>query len=125
MSKVFIVNHAGHDYSAAEKWGTLVAMTSGHVGQGSLDRMIYDATRLSDSKPDDWLLPSGLLVLNVIASAYWLRKHGELRLLIRDRKYRTYREMIITSSHLDYLIRTVVNDAETGVQESHSEDSEE
>jgi len=125
MPKVYIVNHAGHDYSAAEKWGTLVQMTTGHVGQGSLDRMIYDGTRLEDSEPCDWLLPSGLLVLNVIAAAYWLRKHGELRLLIRDRKYRTYREMIITSSHLDYLIRTVKADAETRVPETHSQSTEE
>ncbi len=108
--KVYIVNHAGHDYSAAEKWGELIPITEGHVSQGSLDRLTYEVTlAINKSGPEDWLLPSGLLVLNVIASAFWLRKHGELRLLIRDRKFRTYREMVITPSHLNYLIPTDVD----------------
>ena len=108
MSKVFIVNHAGHDYSAAQRWGELVFITTGHVSQGSLDRLLYDVTiHINKSEPEDWLLPSGLLILNVIASAFWLRKHGELRLLVRDRKFSTYREMKISSSHLDYLIQSV------------------
>ncbi len=113
MPTVFIVNHAGHDYSEAEKWGNLVSITSGHVSQGSLDRLLYDVNCISKSEPIDWLLPSGLLILNVIATALWLRKHGELRLLVRDRKYSTYREMKISSSHFDYLIRTADSDGET------------
>ena len=117
MPKVYIVNHAGHDYSAAHRWGDLISITAGHVSKGSLDRLLYDVSiHISRSDPLDWLLPSGLLVLNVIASAFWLRKHGELRLLIRDRKFSTYREMILKSSHLDYLIQSVNEDedAETG-----------
>ena len=111
MSKVYIVNHAGHDYSAAQRWGDLVSITTGHVSQGSLDRLLYDVSvHISKSEPLDWLLPSGLLVLNVISSALWLRKHGELRLLIRDRKFSTYREMTLSSSHLDYLIQSVSAD---------------
>jgi hypothetical protein len=105
MPKVFIVNYAGHDYTAAESWGELVPLTIGHVPQGSLDRLMYDITKLNDSGSEDWLLPSGLLILNVIASAFWMRKHKELRLLVRDRRNKTYREMKISSSHLDFLIK--------------------
>lgn len=107
MSNIYIVNHAGHDYSAAEKWGTLISITTGHVSPGSLDRLLYDiALHLSKSTPSDWLLPSGFQILNVLASAFWVRKHGELKLLVRDRKFDTYREMTIKSSHFDYLIRS-------------------
>lgn len=113
MPNVFVVNYAGHDYSAAERWGKLLYLTTGHVSQGSLDRLNYDIAKgLRDSTPEDWLLPSGLLILNVIASAVWLRKHQELRLLVRDRKFSTYREMKLTDDHLSYLIRTVEDNEE-------------
>ena len=104
MPKVYIVNYAGHDYSEAKPWGELVCLTIGHVPQGSLDRLMYDITKLNESTSEDWLLPSGLLILNVIASAYWLSKHSELRLLVRDRKLKSYREMKISKTHLDFLI---------------------
>ena len=122
MPTVFIVNHAGHDYTKAEKWGDLYHMTTGHVAQGSLDRLIYDvAVGLQRSESSDWLLPAGLLILNVIASAIWMRKHNELRVLVRDRKLNDYRELKITSDHFDYLIRTAVQD---GQGRSNPDDSE-
>ena len=122
MPKVYIVNHAGHDYSAAQRWGDLVSITAGHVSQGSLDRLCYDVSlHIGKSSPLDWLLPSGLLVLNVIASAIWLRKHGELRLLIRDRKFSTYREMTLKSSHLDYLIQSVNEDEDAATSSTCTE----
>ena len=104
MPKVYVVNYAGHDYTAAHEWGKLVYLTVGHVPQGSLDRLMYDITKLNESTSEDWLLPCGLQILNVIASAYWLTKHSELRLLVRDRKNKGYREMKIAKEHLKFLI---------------------
>ena len=123
MPTVFIVNHAGHDYTKAERWGNLSCMTTGHVAQGSLDRLIYDvAIGLQRSEPEDWLLPAGLLILNVIAAAIWMRKHNELRVLVRDRKLNDYRELKITSDHFNYLIRTAVSDGQRGSDSNDSED---
>lgn len=112
MSRVWIVNFAGHDYSDAEKWGEIRPVTIGYVGQGSFDRLLYDVVNgLKDSQPDDWMLPSGLTILNVIAAAVWLKMHGELRILVFDRKAEKsdYRELKLTSSHLEYLIGSLAS----------------
>lgn len=114
MARVYVVNFAGHDHTEAEKWGEVRFVTQGFVNFGSLDRVMYELAKgFEDSEPGDWLLPSGLLLLNVVAAAIWLRKHGELKLLIWDRnagegKSRgSYRELKADFQHLDYLLQNL------------------
>lgn len=117
MSKVWVVNFAGHDYRKAEKYGEVVSVTSGYVSMGSLDRVLFDVIdKLKNSSADDWLLPSGLIAVNLVAAAVWLRMHGGLRMLLWDRKYDTYRQMIATGEHIDYLIESLKNADRQSVQ---------
>ena len=122
MPQVWIVNLAGHDYEKAKEWGELRHVTSGYVSPGYLDRLLFDVAKgLKDSAPEDFLLPSGLLVLNIIATAVWISMHGEIRALIWDVKKKEYRRLLIENSHLEHLLSNLKNieepNAATGTDE--------
>lgn len=113
MAKVYIVNFAGHDYRSAEKWGELKILTTGYV-TNRFDRLTWQLVDgLKESTEEDWLIPSGMLSANMIAAAIWLRKHGELKMLVWDAK-KGYIECRLGPEHLDYLIEgiEVANDGD-------------
>lgn len=103
---VWIVNFSGHDYSDAERFGEIEFITQGYVPRDRLDRMLGTvAERIANSGPNDWLLPSGLIPLNVLAGACWLKKHDTLRLLLWDDKTNRYRTMEVGEDHIPHLLR--------------------
>lgn len=111
MNKVWVVNFAGHDYRKAQEHGEVIPVTVGYVSLGSLDRVIFDvASKLKDSSADDWLLPCGLIALNAIAAGIWMRLHGNLRLLLWDRKDDAYRTLTTDAGHLDFIIESLRNE---------------
>jgi hypothetical protein len=106
MPRVWVVNFAGHNHSKAETYGELRFITKGYVSLGSMDRVLFEVVEsIAQTEPDDFMLPCGLLILNVIASAACLHRHGVMRVLIWDKKGPTYREVEYTGEHLDYLLR--------------------
>ncbi len=119
MSKVYIVNFAGHNYEQAEEYGEIVPVTIGYISMGSLDRILFDViTGLKNSTPEDWLLPSGLIAVNLIAGAIWMRMHGKIKILLWDRKSKKgesggrYREMKFDADHVDFLVRSLCGGGE-------------
>lgn len=79
---VFIVNFAGHNYEPAESFGSLRVLTEGYVDLSRPDRLIYDTVKaLQDSSPDDYILPSGALILNIIVACVFLTLHNKVTLL--------------------------------------------
>lgn len=104
MSRVYVVNMSGHNHHLARPLGELVPITSGYVSQGSLDRVLDEViTGIADSTADDWLLLSGLVFLNALATAAWLNKHKTLKLLVWDKKKRRYRQFHTDAEHLSNL----------------------
>ncbi len=83
MPKVFITNKGGHDYSAANRYGSPVFLTSGKVNQYHTTQLYRELVEgLDGSLPDDHLLISSLNILNSIASAIIARKHGKVNFLL-------------------------------------------
>ncbi len=122
MSTVYVVNFAGHDHREAERYGDLKIITTGYISLGSLDRVLFEVVNaIKNSEEDDWLLPSGLLIINVIASAVWLRKHDKIQMLIWDRKEGGYREMKYSGPHVDYLIKGISESDHGHSNESHQD----
>jgi hypothetical protein len=109
MSRVYVVNAAGHNHHLAKPYGELRPITEGYVSQGSLDRVLYDVIKgIHDSTPEDYLLLSGLMILNALAASAWLSRHGKLKLLVWDRRAEKqnrprYRPFITTSDHINEL----------------------
>lgn len=79
---VWVVNDGGHDYSKAESWGTLVRLTEGGLNPFKLDRLSQQiAEKLSIATADDYLLISGLQIINGLCMVMWLMKFDHLNLL--------------------------------------------
>lgn len=86
MPKVFITNKGGHDYSPAEEFGELVFITEGLFDQFNIGGMYrYAVDALSNSSEDDYILPTGLPVMNMVVALVWARLHGKANLLLFSR----------------------------------------
>lgn len=108
MPKVYIVNFAGHDYTEASQFGDLITLTEGDIDTSRFDRLLYTITKLlSESSPEDYILPSGRLVLNVIVAIVMFNIHGQAKFLIWNG--RAYSTLTMTRSHLDFLLEHLEN----------------
>lgn len=89
MATVFIPNRGAHDFTAARRWGSLIYMTEGSIDRYATSQMyrIFEGY-LRNSTPDDYLLLTGLGVMNAVACGMYAHKHGRLNLLLhRDGGY--------------------------------------
>jgi len=99
MPTVFVPNQGAHDFSDAERYGTLRYVTKGMLSKhalGIMTRAWEDV--LADSKPDDFILLTSLTTLCSVGCAIFAFKHGKLNLLM----YRNGR----------YMSRTILLDRE-------------
>lgn len=106
MPKVFIVNRAGHDFSKAKEFGTLVPVTSGNINVFRPDRDLYKIQRALDDfdYTQDFLLLSGNVLANALSVARLVNCLGEealwnINLLIYDAKHQRYMKHTL---HYDY-----------------------
>lgn len=94
---VYIINRSGHDFSDAERFGKLVFLSSGTMprfGVTNMYRQFVD--HLKDSKPEDYLLVTGLTIMNVVAAAIFGYLHGRINLLLfKDNGYKV-RKIILS-----------------------------
>lgn len=96
MKKVFIINRGGHDYSDAKRFGKLVFISEGILNRYSVGRMYREAVeKLRDSTNEDYLLVSGLNIMNTIVGGILSRKHGRLNLLLFRKNVYIERRIII------------------------------
>lgn len=101
MPKVYIPNRSAHDFTPAEKFGTLVYLTEGDIPKyvvNSMSRKVAEKIRYST--PDDYLLITSLSVINAIVAGYLAHMHGRLNLLIWDAKDNKYESRTIVFQNL-------------------------
>ena len=83
MAKVFVINKSCHDYTLAEKYGTLVYLTNDSYNRFSTGKMFRRFREgLKESNPEDLLLISGLTIMSCIACSMFATKHKRLNLLL-------------------------------------------
>lgn len=90
MPTVFIVNRGGHNFEPAKHYGDLVFLTEGHYSPFAVDKIYREmARKLQNSKPDDYILCTGLSIMNAIACSCFSKKHdGRLNMLLfRNGRY--------------------------------------
>lgn len=83
MTTVFIVNKSSHDFSAAKKYGKPMFLSEGPMNRYATNNMhrVF-AERMKNSKPTDYIVPCSLNVMNSLACAIFVHKHGRLNLLL-------------------------------------------
>ena len=83
MPNVYIVNQSSHDYSKAELYGKLIPLSIGSMNRYQVNDMVRKfSEKLNDSNPDDYLVMSGLAMMNTIAATVFALKHHRLNLLL-------------------------------------------
>ncbi len=96
MPKVYVVNRGSHDFSAAKRYGRLVYMTEGYQPKLATARALRRFEFcMQESEPEDWILLTGLSVLNCLACATFAVKHGRLNILLFDGRGYVQRTMIL------------------------------
>lgn len=89
MPKVFVVNKSGHDFSDAQRFGTLHYLSNGAVDKYAVNKIYRSfANLLRDSQPEDYILITGLTMMSCIACSCFSYLHGRLNMLIyKDGRY--------------------------------------
>lgn len=92
MTKVYVINKSGHDFSPAEKFGELVYLSEGEVNIFHVQQMYRQfSSVLKDSGPRDFILTTGLTIMSCVATAIMARKHGIVNILLFHAETRTYK----------------------------------
>ena len=83
MNRVYVVNKSYHDFSAAEHYGELVYLSSGSFKRFDVNNMVRQfMPHLSRSTPADWILPTALNIMNIVACSIFASLHNRLNLLL-------------------------------------------
>jgi hypothetical protein len=111
--RVFIVNSAGHDFTAAHVWGQIIPILKGNVNIKRPDRMMYNIFKtLKDNKfrDEDYILLSGNAFSNVVTALAIVNKFKvqNLRILIYDATTGEYvpQQLNIKTMHFERLTST-------------------
>ena len=83
MSKVYVVSKSAHDFSDAERYGTLIPLSVGPMNRynvNNIHRQFDDI--MSDSSSEDYILICGLSIMSSVACSIMVGKHGKLNILI-------------------------------------------
>lgn len=106
MPKVFVINQAVHDFSAASTHGKLVYLSRKPMSRyatNNIFRLFYK--HLKKSKPDDLILITGLNTMNIIACVIFALMHHKINILIHYPADNTYLKRILSFD-------TVISDME-------------
>ena len=80
---VYIVNNSAHDFEPAKEFGELEFLSQGPVNRYAVNDMHRQfSNALRNSKPEDYIVPCSLNVMNAIACAIFAHKHVKLNLLL-------------------------------------------
>ncbi len=85
MTKIFIPNKAGHDFTPAERYGKLIYISKGFQDKhatNTMQRQWYE--ELKHSQPTDIIMMAGLSNMQAIGCAMFGHMHGRVNILIFD-----------------------------------------
>lgn len=93
MPKVYIINKALHDFSAAKRYGSLHYLSEKPMDRYATNNIFRKFYRiLSKSNEEDYILITSLNTMNIIACVIFALKHKKLNLLIHKPKSNNYIE---------------------------------
>lgn len=107
MPNVYVTNKSGHDVSAAKMFGDLIFLSKGKQPRYATNNIYREFLPILEcSEPKDYILLTGLTVMNVIACSIFSLKHGKLNLLIHRPKNNDYIERTL---YLDDVLSENIN----------------
>ena len=83
MPKVYVINKSAHDFSKAEKFGTLHFLSRGAMSKYATNRIFRQfEEELVGATDEDYILLTSLTVMNVIACVMFALRFKKLNLLL-------------------------------------------
>jgi hypothetical protein len=83
MPIVYIVNRSYHNFDATAPFGEIKYLSAGIMSRYGTNFMARQfETVMEGSLPHDYIVPCSLNVMNMIAAAIFVHKHGRLNLLL-------------------------------------------
>ena len=83
MPNVYVVNKSNHDFSEAKKVGQLIFLSEGRMSRYAPNSMVREfEEKMKGSTKEDFILLSGLSMMNSIACSLFVHKHRCLNLLL-------------------------------------------
>ena len=104
--KVFIINKSstvgGHDFSPAMEYGRLIYLSEGRYSRYDVNSIYREFSDiLKESQPEDYILLSGLPIMQAIAVTIMAMKHGKVNILqfkqTGDKKFYIERNLIFNN----------------------------
>lgn len=102
MPTIWVINRSAHDYSGAARWGEIKHLSEGPVNRyaaAKIFRLMNEP--LKNSRPDDYILLTGLTIMSCIACAIFALRHKRLNFLIFRPQNHTYVERRLNLEDLD------------------------
>ena len=101
-NKVFVPEREGHDYKAAEEYGTVTPITPVEVDRYNANDL-YDmiSNKMIDATQNDMILISGLTLSNCIASAIMAHRFGSVNFLLFRKGEYLLRRIILPSEAVE------------------------
>lgn len=95
MSRIFVLNRAGHDYTPAKKFGDeIIPLTIGNINIFNIERncfMLLEKLMVNDYNPEkDYLVLSGNLILGFSLGMVVGKVYKKIRVLVFDSASREY-----------------------------------
>jgi hypothetical protein len=101
---VWLVNEGGHDYKDAERFGRVMAISTGSVNPFNPDRlMVMVGNRLKVAAKEDYLSMSGSPILNALALSMWLCRFGHCNVLLWSHRDGEYKHLVISRASVERL----------------------
>lgn len=99
---VYVINRSSHDFSDAQRFGTLIYLSDGNVNRFATNKIArFFAPVINASNPNDYILLTGLTVMTCIATGMFAYKHGRLNLLIHRANHTYAERRMVFDSLLD------------------------
>lgn len=97
MPNIYLPNKSSHDISDAYRFGDVIPLTSGKISRYSTNHLYREIEPvISKSTSTDYILLTGLTVVNVITCSLFVLKHNRLNLLIHHSDDNSYVSRIMT-----------------------------
>ena len=103
---VWLVNQGGHDYKKLDRFGNVVAITTGSVNPFNPGRLLVSIQqRLRLAKPSDYIAISGLPILNGLVMVFWLMRFEDLHLLQWSTRDGEYKPRDMSREQIERMVR--------------------
>jgi hypothetical protein len=100
--KIIVVNNNNNqNFDELKQYGELFFITDGFVNLDDIPTVLYNLkNKLREINKQDYIVPTGIISLNMLVAHYVLDKYGSITLLTFHKKTQSYQRQTIDSKQI-------------------------